>query len=85
MPAESPAMVFATPTKVVSEAGAGVEYMGANKVPDFQRLFQVMINKDCNKRNLNHDTYTILTVSQLLLNQKSPQSDLLKWPPHGSD
>lgn len=40
-PAESPAMVFATPTKVVSEAGAAVEYMGANRVPDLQRLFQV--------------------------------------------
>lgn len=41
VPAESPAMVFATPTKVVSEAGPAVEYMGANRVPDFQRLFQV--------------------------------------------
>lgn len=47
MPAESPAMVFATPTKVVSEAGAAVEYMGANRVPDFQRLFQV--TKTCNR------------------------------------
>ncbi|KAF7664833.1 hypothetical protein LDENG_00163580 [Lucifuga dentata] len=41
VPAESPTMIFATPTKVVSEAGATVEYMGANKVPDFQRLFQM--------------------------------------------
>lgn len=41
MPAEAPAMVFATPTKVVSEAGAAAEYMGGNRVPDFQRLFQV--------------------------------------------
>lgn len=40
MPVETPAMVFATPTKVVSEAGATVEYMGANKVPEFQKLFQ---------------------------------------------
>ncbi|XP_032358576.1 cytochrome c oxidase subunit 7A2-like, mitochondrial [Etheostoma spectabile] len=40
VPAESPAMIFATPTKVVSEAGSMVEYMGANKVPDLQRLFQ---------------------------------------------
>uniref|UniRef100_A0A3Q3WJM7 Cytochrome c oxidase subunit 7A2-like, mitochondrial n=1 Tax=Mola mola TaxID=94237 RepID=A0A3Q3WJM7_MOLML len=40
VPAEAPAMVFATPTKVVSEAGAAAEYMGANRVPDFQRLFQ---------------------------------------------
>ncbi|KAM9424694.1 cytochrome c oxidase subunit 7A2-like, mitochondrial [Pholidichthys leucotaenia] len=40
MPAESPTMIFATPTKVVSEAGAPAEYMGANRVPDFQKLFQ---------------------------------------------
>lgn len=40
MPAESPAMIFATPTKVVSEAGSMVEYLGANRVPDLQRLFQ---------------------------------------------
>ncbi|XP_042252227.1 cytochrome c oxidase subunit 7A-related protein, mitochondrial [Thunnus albacares] len=40
VPVETPAMVFATPTKVVSEAGATVEYMGANKVPEFQKLFQ---------------------------------------------
>ncbi|XP_041830843.1 cytochrome c oxidase subunit 7A-related protein, mitochondrial [Melanotaenia boesemani] len=40
LPAESPTMIFATPTKVVAEAGAMVEYMGTNRVPDFQRLFQ---------------------------------------------
>ncbi|XP_039990345.1 cytochrome c oxidase subunit 7A-related protein, mitochondrial [Xiphias gladius] len=40
VPAESPTMIFATPTKVVSEAGATVEYMGANRVQEFQRLFQ---------------------------------------------
>ncbi|KPP67847.1 Cytochrome c oxidase subunit VIIa-related protein, mitochondrial-like [Scleropages formosus] len=40
IPAESPAMVFATPTKVVSEVGTTVEYLGANKVPDLQRIFQ---------------------------------------------
>ncbi|XP_026207991.1 cytochrome c oxidase subunit 7A-related protein, mitochondrial [Anabas testudineus] len=40
VPAESPTMTFATPTKVVSEAGAMVEYMGSNRVPDLQRLFQ---------------------------------------------
>ncbi|KAA8581396.1 hypothetical protein FQN60_002977 [Etheostoma spectabile] len=34
VPAESPAMIFATPTKVVSEAGSMVEYMGANKTSD---------------------------------------------------
>ncbi|KAJ8248327.1 hypothetical protein GJAV_G00240830 [Gymnothorax javanicus] len=33
-------MIFATPTKLVSESGSVVEYMGANKVPDLQRLFQ---------------------------------------------
>ncbi len=49
VPAESLPMVFATPTKVVSEAGATVEYMGANRVPDFQRLFQVMNYPDGNR------------------------------------
>ncbi len=46
VPAESPTMVFATPTKVVSEAGSTVEYLGANRVPDLQKLFQVMKNID---------------------------------------
>lgn len=41
VPAESPAMMFAAPTKMMSEAGA-VEYMGANRVPDLQRLYQVI-------------------------------------------
>lgn len=36
-------MVFGTPTKVLSEAGPAVEFMGANKVPDFQRFFQVRL------------------------------------------
>ncbi|XP_054622763.1 cytochrome c oxidase subunit 7A-related protein, mitochondrial [Dunckerocampus dactyliophorus] len=40
VPTESPSMIFATPTKVVSETGAMAEYMGSNKVPDFQRIFQ---------------------------------------------
>ncbi|XP_034563902.1 cytochrome c oxidase subunit 7A-related protein, mitochondrial [Notolabrus celidotus] len=40
VPAEAPTMIFATPTKVVSEAGSAVEYLGANKVPDLQRIFQ---------------------------------------------
>lgn len=40
VPVEAPTMVFATPTKVVSEAGSTVEYLGANKVPDLQKLFQ---------------------------------------------
>ncbi|XP_061564228.1 cytochrome c oxidase subunit 7A-related protein, mitochondrial [Cololabis saira] len=38
---ESPTMIFASPTKMASEAGTAVEYMGTNRVPDFQRLFQV--------------------------------------------
>ncbi|KAJ0060486.1 hypothetical protein NL108_014105, partial [Boleophthalmus pectinirostris] len=37
---EPPTMIFASPTKVVSESGAVVEYMGSNKVPDLQRIFQ---------------------------------------------
>uniref|UniRef100_A0AAZ3Q6N5 Uncharacterized protein n=1 Tax=Oncorhynchus tshawytscha TaxID=74940 RepID=A0AAZ3Q6N5_ONCTS len=40
LPAEPPTMTFATPTKMVSESGAMVEYLGVNKVPYFQRLFQ---------------------------------------------
>ncbi|NP_001290599.1 cytochrome c oxidase subunit 7A-related protein, mitochondrial-like [Esox lucius] len=40
LPVEPPNMTFATPTKMVSESGAIVEYLGVNKVPDFQRLFQ---------------------------------------------
>lgn len=40
LPAESPTMIFATPTKVVSEGAATVEYLGANKVPDLQKIFQ---------------------------------------------
>ncbi|XP_075889601.1 cytochrome c oxidase subunit 7A2-like, mitochondrial [Nelusetta ayraudi] len=41
VPTEAPAMVFASPTKMVSEAGPTVEYLGPNKVPDLQKLFQV--------------------------------------------
>lgn len=40
IPSESPTIIFATPTKLVSESGAAVEYMGANKVQDLQRIFQ---------------------------------------------
>uniref|UniRef100_A0A3B4UQN1 Cytochrome c oxidase subunit 7A2-like, mitochondrial n=1 Tax=Seriola dumerili TaxID=41447 RepID=A0A3B4UQN1_SERDU len=47
VPAESPSMIFATPTKVVSEAGATVEYMGANKVQEFQRIFQAYLKILC--------------------------------------
>lgn len=54
VPAESPTMIFATPTKVVSEAGSTAEYLGANRVPDFQRLFQVMKNRDWNR----HQSYS---------------------------
>ncbi|XP_047465842.1 cytochrome c oxidase subunit 7A-related protein, mitochondrial [Mugil cephalus] len=39
VPAEPPAMVFAAPTKFASEAGTA-EYMGVNRVPDLQRIFQ---------------------------------------------
>ena len=56
VPVESPAMVFATPTKVVTEAGTTVEYLGANKVPDLQRIFQVIKYTGGNKRSLNRDT-----------------------------
>lgn len=41
VPTQPPPMIFATPTKYVSEAGNMVEYLGHNKVPDLQKLFQV--------------------------------------------
>ncbi|KAA0717670.1 Cytochrome c oxidase subunit 7A-related protein, mitochondrial COX7a-related protein [Triplophysa tibetana] len=40
VPSQSPPMIFALPTKVVSEAGPAVHYMGINKVPDLQKIFQ---------------------------------------------
>uniref|UniRef100_A0A4W5PV13 Cytochrome c oxidase subunit 7A2 like n=1 Tax=Hucho hucho TaxID=62062 RepID=A0A4W5PV13_9TELE len=40
VPKEPPPMIFATPTKYVSEAGNMVEYLGHNKVPALQKLFQ---------------------------------------------
>lgn len=40
VPSEPPAMIFATPTKLASESGAALEYMGANRVPDLQKIFQ---------------------------------------------
>ncbi|XP_061763487.1 cytochrome c oxidase subunit 7A-related protein, mitochondrial [Nerophis ophidion] len=46
VPTESPFMVFSTPTKVVSERGAMVEYLGANKVPGLQRIFQPLQTPD---------------------------------------
>lgn len=44
VPSESPAMIFGTPTKLVSESSATVEYMGKNRVPDLQRIFQASDN-----------------------------------------
>ncbi|XP_037547075.1 cytochrome c oxidase subunit 7A-related protein, mitochondrial [Nematolebias whitei] len=38
LPAESPTMIFATPTKVLSEAA--VDHMEGNRVPELQRIFQ---------------------------------------------
>ncbi|KAG9268009.1 cytochrome c oxidase subunit 7A-related protein, mitochondrial [Astyanax mexicanus] len=40
VPSEAPVMIFATPTKLASESGASLEYMGANRVPDLQKIFQ---------------------------------------------
>lgn len=42
VPAESPAMVFASPTKLVSENSSSVEYLGRNNVNEIQKLFQVI-------------------------------------------
>ncbi|XP_029978074.1 cytochrome c oxidase subunit 7A2-like, mitochondrial [Sphaeramia orbicularis] len=40
VPTESPTMIFATPTKIVSEGSAVAEFMGKNKVADLQKIFQ---------------------------------------------
>ncbi|XP_068590538.1 cytochrome c oxidase subunit 7A-related protein, mitochondrial [Cebidichthys violaceus] len=40
VPPVCPPVIFASPTKLASETGSQVEYLGANKVPDLQRLFQ---------------------------------------------
>ncbi|XP_042289563.1 cytochrome c oxidase subunit 7A-related protein, mitochondrial-like [Thunnus maccoyii] len=40
VPPVSPPAIFASPTKLASETGSQVEYLGANRVPDLQRLFQ---------------------------------------------
>ncbi|KAL6487454.1 hypothetical protein MHYP_G00040800 [Metynnis hypsauchen] len=40
LPSEPAPMIFTSPTKVVSEAGAVAEYMGSNKVPELQKIFQ---------------------------------------------
>ncbi|XP_060687391.1 cytochrome c oxidase subunit 7A-related protein, mitochondrial [Hemiscyllium ocellatum] len=38
---ETPTMIFATPTKPISELeGGGMHFLGRNKVPDFQQMFQ---------------------------------------------
>lgn len=36
-------MIFAAPTKVLSDKATTVEYMGINKVPEWQKLFQVKL------------------------------------------
>ncbi|KAF3853770.1 hypothetical protein F7725_014458 [Dissostichus mawsoni] len=41
VPAEAPPMIFASPTKLVSEARTVAEYIGPNRVPDLQKLFQI--------------------------------------------
>ncbi|XP_051946532.1 cytochrome c oxidase subunit 7A-related protein, mitochondrial-like [Xyrauchen texanus] len=40
VPSQPPPMIFASPTKVVSEAGPTVNYLGINKVPELQKIFQ---------------------------------------------
>ncbi|XP_039388951.1 cytochrome c oxidase subunit 7A-related protein, mitochondrial isoform X1 [Mauremys reevesii] len=37
---ESPTLIFGTPTKLASDLPAAVSYLGKNKVPDLQKLFQ---------------------------------------------
>uniref|UniRef100_A0A8P4JXN4 COX7R oxidase n=1 Tax=Dicentrarchus labrax TaxID=13489 RepID=A0A8P4JXN4_DICLA len=40
VPSVRPPPVFVSPTKLASEAGSQVEYLGANRVPDLQKVFQ---------------------------------------------
>ncbi|KAF7705505.1 cytochrome c oxidase subunit 7A-related protein, mitochondrial [Silurus meridionalis] len=40
VPSETSTLIFSTPTKLMSESKAPLEYMGANRVPDLQRIFQ---------------------------------------------
>ncbi|XP_030296910.1 cytochrome c oxidase subunit 7A-related protein, mitochondrial-like [Sparus aurata] len=40
VPPASPPLIFASPTKLVSEAGSQAEYLGTNRVPDLQKAFQ---------------------------------------------
>ncbi|XP_041803902.1 cytochrome c oxidase subunit 7A-related protein, mitochondrial-like [Chelmon rostratus] len=40
VPPVRPPIMFASPTKLVSETGHQVEYLGANRVPDLQKFFQ---------------------------------------------
>ncbi|XP_028676416.1 cytochrome c oxidase subunit 7A-related protein, mitochondrial [Erpetoichthys calabaricus] len=39
-PSEAPKLIFATPAKMASEAGMAEHYLGVNRVPDLQKLFQ---------------------------------------------
>ncbi|XP_044070730.1 cytochrome c oxidase subunit 7A-related protein, mitochondrial-like isoform X3 [Siniperca chuatsi] len=40
VPPVSPPIIFASPTKLASETGSQVEYLGANRVPELQKVFQ---------------------------------------------
>ncbi|CAL8367835.1 cytochrome c oxidase subunit 7A-related protein, mitochondrial [Gadus morhua] len=40
LPAEPSPLIFASPTKLVSEAASQAEYLGANRVPALQKMFQ---------------------------------------------
>ncbi|KAK3559355.1 hypothetical protein QTP86_012767 [Hemibagrus guttatus] len=40
VPTEASTLIFATPTKMISGSEASIEYMGANRVPDLQKIFQ---------------------------------------------
>uniref|UniRef100_A0A8C2ETX6 Cytochrome c oxidase subunit 7A2 like n=1 Tax=Cyprinus carpio TaxID=7962 RepID=A0A8C2ETX6_CYPCA len=46
VPSQAPPMIFAVPTKVVSETGSVAHYMGINKVPELQKIFQVLHSDD---------------------------------------
>ncbi|XP_073691283.1 cytochrome c oxidase subunit 7A2-like, mitochondrial isoform X2 [Garra rufa] len=43
VPSQAPPMIFAVPTKVVSESGSVAHYLGINKVPELQKIFQIVI------------------------------------------
>ncbi|KAI9546871.1 Cytochrome c oxidase subunit 7A- protein, mitochondrial [Dissostichus eleginoides] len=63
VPAEAPPMIFASPTKLVSEARTVAEYIGPNRVPDLQKLFQVNKNRKLKESRREVDGFHLTLIS----------------------